>query len=182
MLDFYDNPAGVHRAMGQILNAYNELIDEFIKILEFERYGGVTRHGFYADGIIGVPQCDFGFSIGREQFDEFAMPYLRQEIERLDAVEYHLDGPGNIKHTESICSIEKIGVVQWVAGTGNENKDWTALYRKIDALGKGLWLSASCPEMAVDLWKKYRGSGRMVLSVHAETRSDALRYMDFFER
>lgn len=182
MLDFYDNPEGVHKSLSQIVNVYNEIMDEYIKIFEFERYGGVTRHGFYADGIIGVPQCDFGFNIGREHFDKFVLPYLKQEIERLDAVEYHLDGPGNIKHTESICSIDKIGVVQWVAGAGNEDKDWTALYEKIDELGKGLWLVASSPEMALSLWKKYSNSGRMVLSVHAETRDDALRYMDFFEK
>lgn len=182
MTDFYDNPAGVHKAMRQILAAYNEVIDELIRIFEFQKYGGVTRHGFYADGIIGVPQCDFGFSIGREHFDEFALPYLKKEIERLDAVEYHLDGPGNIIHTESICSIDKIGVVQWVAGAGNEKKDWTRLYEKINALGKGLWLGAGSPDEAVKLWEKYVNSGGMILNVRAENRAEALRYLDAFEK
>ncbi|MDO9542121.1 MAG: hypothetical protein Q7J98_07345 [Kiritimatiellia bacterium] len=181
MMDFYDNPAGVHNAMRQILEAYNQVMDEYIRIFEFKKHGGVTRHGFYADGIIGVPQCDFGFSIGKEHFDEFARPYLKKEIERLDAVEYHLDGPGSIVHAESICSIDKIGVVQWVAGAGNEQKDWTWLYEKINALGKGLWLWASSPEHAVSLWKKYANSGRMILSVRAETREEALRYLTAFE-
>ncbi|MFH1476348.1 MAG: hypothetical protein ABIH24_02485 [Verrucomicrobiota bacterium] len=181
MVDFYDNPEGVHNAMRQILKVYNEVMDEYIRIFEFEKYGGVTRHGFYADGLIGVPQCDFGFSIGKEHFDEFALPYLKKEIERLDAVEYHLDGPGNIIHAESICSIDKIGVVQWVAGAGNERKDWTWLYEKINALGKGLWLGAASPEEAVSLWKKYANSGRMILGVHAETHDDVLRYLDAFE-
>jgi hypothetical protein len=182
MMDFYDNPAGVHNALRQILGAYNEVIDEYMRIFEFKKYGGVTRHGFYADGITGVPQCDFGFSIGKEHFDEFALPYLKKEIERLDAVEYHLDGPGNIVHAESICSIDKIGVIQWVAGAGNEKKDWTWLYEKISALGKGLWLVASSPEDAVRLWKKYANPGRMILSVQAETRDEALRYLDAFEK
>jgi len=182
MMDFYDNPAGVHNAMSKILEAYNEVMDEFERIFEFNKYGGVTRHGFYADGIIGVPQCDFGFSIGKEHFDEFALPYLKKEMERLDAVEYHLDGPGNIIHTESICSIDKIGIVQWVAGAGNEKKDWTWLYEKIDALGKGVWLGASSPEDAARLWKKYSNAGRMILSVRAENRDEALRYLDVFEK
>ncbi len=182
MLDLYDNPAGVHKALRQILGIYNEIIDEYIKLFEFERYGGTTRHGFYSDGVIGVPQCDFGFNIGREHFDEFALPYLKEEVERLDAAVYHLDGPANIRHLESICSIAKIGVIQWVAGAGNHEKKWDDLYGNIDALKKGLWLSASCPKMALELWKKYRGSGRMVLGIRAETRDEALRYMDIFER
>ncbi len=182
MMDFYDNPAGVHNAMRQILGAYNEVIDEFVRIFEFEKYGGVTRHGFYADGIIGVPQCDFGFSIGKEQFDEFALPYLKKEIERLDAVEYHLDGPGSIVHTESICSIAKIGVVQWVPGAGNEEKDWTWLFEKINALGKGLLLWASSPAEAQSLWEKYPNSGRMILMVQAKNRDEAMRYLEAFEK
>lgn len=182
MTDFYDNPEGVHNAMRQINKVYNEVMDELIRIFDFKKYGGVTRHGFYADGIIGVPQCDFGFSIGKEHFDEFALPYLKKEIERLDAVEYHLDGPGNIVHAESICSIDKIGVIQWVPGAGDkENKDWTRLYEKINALGKGLWLGASSPEDAVRLWKKYANSGRMILSAWPETREEALRYLAAFD-
>jgi 5-methyltetrahydrofolate--homocysteine methyltransferase len=181
MLDFYDNPEGVHNAMQQILKIYNEILDEYVKIFEFEKYGGVTRHGFYADGLIGVPQCDFGFNISKKHFDEFALPYLKEEIRRLDAVEYHLDGPGNIKHLESICSIDKIGVIQWVAGAGNENKDWTELYEKIDNLGKGLWLWADSPEMAVVLWKKYKNSGKLILSVPAKNKDEAMRYMDVFQ-
>lgn len=181
MLDFYDNPGGVHHALAQILNAYNEIVDEYCRIFEFEKYGGVTRHGFFCDGIIGVPQCDFGFSIGKEHFDEFALPYLKKEIDRLDAVEYHLDGPGNIVHAESICGIEKIGVIQWVAGAGSEGKDWSSLYRKIAGLGKGLWLGAGTPDDAFRLWNEYGQSGRMILSCRAETEGDVEKYFKKFE-
>lgn len=182
MLDFYDNPEGVHKALQQIVSVYNEILDDFIEMFEFDKYGGVTRHGFYADGIIGVPQCDFGFNISKEHFDEFALPYLKQEIERLDAVEYHLDGPGNIKHLESICSIEKIGVIQWVPGAGNEDKDWTSLYERINSLRKGLWLKADSPEIALELWKRYRKAGKLILSVFAKTKDEAMRYIDIFEK
>lgn len=181
MLDFYDNPEGVHRAMRQIAKAFDELSDEVCRIFDFKKYGGVNGHGFYCDGMVGTPQCDFGFNIGKEHFDEFALPYLKKEIERLDAVEYHLDGPGNIIHAESICAIDKIGVIQWVPGAGDKNKDWTWLYEKINALGKGLWLGALSPEDAVRLWKKYANSRRMILSTWPETREQALRYLAAFE-
>ena len=181
MLDFYDDPDGVHNALEQILKAYNEIVDEYCRIFEFEKYGGATRHGFFCDGVIGVPQCDFGFSIGKKHFNEFALPYLKKEIDRLDAVEYHLDGPGNIVHAESICGIEKIGVVQWVAGAGSEGKDWSALYEKITSLGKGLWLWAGTPDDAAGLWEKYGSSGRMILSCHAETKAEAEEYLKKFE-
>ena len=182
MTDFYDNPAGVHRAMKQIMVAHAEVMAEVCRILEIETYGSVTGHGFYADGKAATPQCDFGFNIGKKHFDGFALPYLRQEIDRFDAVEYHLDGPGNIVHAESICGIENVKVVQWIAGAGAaRNQDWTWLYEKVNALGKGLWLSADSPKTAVALWEKYNQSGRMILHVRAEDRDAMARYLDAFE-
>ena len=52
----------------------------------------------------GVPQSDAAFSISKEHFVEFGLPYLKREIARLDHVEYHLDGPGNLTHLETICA------------------------------------------------------------------------------
>ena len=182
MTDFYDNPDGVHRAMAQIMAAYGEITDEVYRILEIGTFGSVTGHGFYADGRAATPQCDFGFNIGKEHFDEFALPYLRQEFDHLDAVEYHLDGPGNIVHAESICGIEKVKVIQWVPGAGEgKTQDWTWLYEKINTLGKGLWLHAGSPEAAVALWEKYDNSGRMILHINAADRDAVARYLDAFE-
>lgn len=184
LMDLYDNPQGVHSVMRKVMKAYNEIADEHCRIFgaEFKKYGCVTHHGFYSSGLIAVPQCDFGFNIGKEHFDEFALPYLKEEIDRLDVAEYHLDGPGNIPHTESVCSIEKIGVIQWVAGAGNEKKDWTPLYEKINSLDKGLLLWADSPEMAVSAWEKYGRPKRMILTVESKTKDDGMRYLEAFEK
>ena len=182
MTDLYDNPEGVHRAMKQIMKAHAEVMGEVCRILEVETYGSVTGHGFYADGKAATPQCDFGFNIGKEHFDAFALPYLREEVDLLDAVEYHLDGPGNITHLESICTLDNIKIIQWVPGAGDgQTEDWTWLYERIDALGKGLWLSADSPEKAVALWERYNKSGRLILRVTAEDRDAMDRYLEAFE-
>jgi len=183
LTDLYDNPAGVHHAMKQIMAAYAEVTDEVCRLLEVEKYGSTTGHGFYSRGRATTAQCDFGFNIRKEHFDEFALPYLRQEVELHDAVEYHLDGPGNITHVESICGIEHVKVVQWVPGAGDgQHRDWTSLFEKINALGKGLWLSASSPEAAVALWERYDRSGRMILNVNAGDRDAMERYLEAFEK
>lgn len=183
MTDLYDNPEGVHHAMRQIMAAYTEVTDEVCRLLDVETYGSTTGHGFYCDGRTGTPQCDFGFNIGKQHFDEFGFPYLREEIDLHDVVEYHLDGPGNIKHLESICTIEKVRVVQWVPGAGDApQQDWSSLFERINELGKGLWLSAGSPEDAVALWQRYNNSGRMILHVHAPDRDAMARYLDAFEK
>ena len=182
MTDLYDNPEGVHGAMTQIMMAHAEVMGEVCRILDVEKYGSVTGHGYYADGKAATPQCDFGFNIGKAHFDEFALPYLREEVDLLDAVEYHLDGPGNVTHLESICALDGIKVVQWVPGAGEgRTEDWTSLYERIDALGKGLRLSVDSPERAVALWEKYNNSGRLILHVKAEDRAAMDRYLEAFE-
>ena len=185
LTDLYDNPEGVHHCMRQIMVAHKEIMDEVCRIAEVEKYGSCTGHGFYCEGRAATPQCDFGFNIGKEHFDEFALPYLRQEIDRFDAVEYHLDGPGNITHLESICSIDKVKVIQWVPGAGdNPNKDWAWLYGRINELDKGLlcWWGARTPDVAVELWKKYNRSGRMILPVNAGSRTEMEMYLEAFEK
>ena len=94
--------------------------------------------------------------IGPEMFAEFVLPHLKQEMAQLDAVEYHLDGPGAIKHLEALCSIEKLEVVQWVPGAGNERQDWTSLFRRIDQLGKGHLASVENIESLRDHWTSYQ--------------------------
>jgi 5-methyltetrahydrofolate--homocysteine methyltransferase len=169
--------------MKQIMAAYAEITSEVAQILDIEIYGSTTGHGFYIDGSASCVQCDFGFNISKEHFDEFALPYLREEMDFHDAIEYHLDGPGNITHLESICALEALRVIQWVPGAGDElQRDWTWLFEKIDALGQGLWLSAGSPEAAVALWEKYDNSGRMILNVNAADRDAMQRYLDAFEK
>ncbi len=182
LTDLYDNPEGVHNAMQQIMVAYTQITEEVCRILEVEERGCVTGHGFYREGRTATVQCDFGFNIGKEHFDEFALPYMRQEVAVHGAVEYHLDGPGNIAHAESICGLEEVKVVQWVPGAGNApHQDWTGLYEEINARGQGLWLSAASAEAAVALWDRYDQAGRMILNVHAPDRDAMARYLEAFE-
>ncbi|MFA5858775.1 MAG: hypothetical protein WC955_06890 [Elusimicrobiota bacterium] len=138
LMDLVDNPEGVHRCLKQISVAHKQVLDEFSKVFEYNKYGSINRHGMYSRGRINVAQCDFSCMISPDMFREFALPYIREEIDRYDAGEYHLDGPGAVKHVAAICEIEKLDIIQWVPGAGNEGKDWSALYTDIDNRGKGM--------------------------------------------
>jgi hypothetical protein len=186
MLDFYDNPEGVHHVMREMQKFFAEFHAENSRLMEYDKYGTVTRHGFYCDGVTGVPQCDAGFSLSKEHFDEFALPYLKQEIARLDQVEYHLDGEGNLTHLASICGIQEIDIIQWMAGSGASRGDWHSLYEEITGLGKGLWLfeagEINSPAEAVEYWNRYGSrAGRLILSCPAKNRKEAEKYLEAFD-
>lgn len=142
--DLMERPEAVHRALERVTQARQQMLDALAEELDFATYGSINRHAMYCRGRINLPQIDFSCMIGPAMFAEFCAPYLRRECASLDASEYHLDGPDAIKHLEALCQIPELHIIQWVHGSGRgEEQDWTWLFQKIDALGKGQILGGS---------------------------------------
>ncbi len=155
LLDLVDEPDLVKRALDQVLRAHAEILEAFEDLFEFKRLGSINRHGLYSRGRINVPQCDISCMLSAEMFREFVLPSLQVEMERLDAVEYHLDGPGALRHLETLCAIEKLDLIQWVAGSKAGNEDWSALHAQIDTLGKGQFHWGT-PDFVIQCARKFR--------------------------
>lgn len=171
LLDLMDCPEVVHRALEQIDRAHAEVLDAYAKLLDFETYGSINRHGMYTTGRTNLPQCDFSCLISPAMFAEFGLPYLKREMQRLDGAEYHLDGPGALRHLEALCALEELDVVQWVAGAGNDQRDWSDLYRQIDRLGKGQILGGNAA--ALERRRHELSAGRLFWNLRAGSRAEA---------
>jgi len=138
LMDLIAVPEKIQVALQDVCKAYEQIMQAFAQELDYQRYGSITRHGMYSPGAINVPQCDFSCMISPAMFQEFEVPCLSLEASVLDCAEYHLDGPGAIKHLEAVCVVPGISVIQWQPGAGEaQTQDWTHLYRRIDALGSG---------------------------------------------
>ena len=171
LMAMVDEPEAVHAALEQVDRAHRDILEALAGLLDYDRLGSINRHGMYSPGRINVPQCDFSCMIGPDMFREFVMPYLQREMRRLDAVEYHLDGPDAIKHLEALCGLEELGVIQWVPGAGAPSqRPWDDLYQRIDDQGKGQLRHAG-PEAAKQLWKQYR-TRRLFLNLGGRSRAD----------
>lgn len=82
-------------------------------------------------------QCDFCYMISPDMFDEFVKPELTASCRKLTNPFYHLDGPGQLAHLDSLLTIEELKGVQWVPGDGNPDcTKWPEVYRKIRDAGK----------------------------------------------
>jgi hypothetical protein len=72
-------------------------------------------------------------------FDEIFLPGIARECRFLDRSIYHLDGPGALRHLDTILDIPELDAVQWVPGAGREIfSKWVPVYQKIQAAGKGI--------------------------------------------
>lgn len=137
LADLLDVPEKVLAGLRQVDQAVDDVRAALAEALKVATFGSLNRFGMYSRGTIDVPQCDASCMISSGMFERFALPSLAHEVEGLDASIYHLDGPGAIRHLEAICSLEKLDMIQWVPGAGQEDRDWTDLRRRIDRLGKG---------------------------------------------
>ena len=71
-------------------------------------------------GRIHIPSCDFSFMIDTEQFDEYALPILQQEVKKMTHNVFHVDGIGVARHIDSILSVPEVRAIQWVQGVADD--------------------------------------------------------------
>ena len=183
LLDLYDCPSDVERVTWQVHEAWFEAFDRLNAILR----PGAVNPGFSAWAGIYSPapsymlQCDFCYMISPEMFDRFVKPELKASCDRLGGCAwYHLDGPGQLPHLDSLLTIESLRGVQWVPGSGNRPfTQWPEVYRKIQAAGKLMQIWGRPEEL--DVFVEQLGSGRgifYVTSVDVSQKDQALALLD----
>lgn len=136
-----DNPQDVHRLQKDLLDLYFEYYDRCYPIIKDE-IGG-SCFWIWGPGRTAKLQCDFSAMISPAMFEEFVVPYLSKQCQRLDHSFYHLDGPQAIPHLDLLLDIPDLDGIQWTPGQGNATVDspqWFPMYRKIQKRGKLLLL------------------------------------------
>ena len=142
-LDLLLNPERVHHARKQILEDWHHAYDRLLTIITRYQEGTSAWMGIWCPGTWYPLQCDFAAMISPQQFEEFVLPDVIAQAQRLDHTLYHLDGPGQIAHLDMLLEVEALDGIQWVPGAGNpqcESPRWRPLYEKILAKNKLLVL------------------------------------------
>ncbi len=171
MFDLAVAPEKIRRALAQVNTAHTQIMAACRREFEFDRYGSINVEGAYSTGTQSRPQCDASCMISPAMFRELVVPCLESEANDADAFVYHLDGPGALKHLEALCAIPKLDMIAWVCGAGAEDKDWSALYDRIDRLGKGQWHYETGRDQIKEAWRKYT-SRKLAFAIHAESRAE----------
>jgi hypothetical protein len=95
-----------------------------------------------------VPSNDFSIMISKDMYDDVFLPGIRRECQFLDHSIYHLDGPGALRHLDSILDIPELDALQWVCGAGNEGyHKWVQVYQRAQAAGKGIQVVCQMDEL-----------------------------------
>ncbi len=137
LLDLYDHPDAVKRVVWELHDAWWRAFHDIDAVLRPMNPGCTAWTPIYSEQSYYMLQCDFCYMIGPDMFDEFVKPELVESCRKLTNPFYHLDGPGQLPHLDSLLSIPELKGIQWVPGAGAAPcTEWPDVYRRIRESGK----------------------------------------------
>jgi hypothetical protein len=147
-VDLITHPEEVLGMLARAEADYMAVYDIFYRKLRAAGQPISTWLPLISSGRYYVPSNDFSYMISNAMFERYFLPGLARECHFLERSIYHLDGPGALRHLDSILSIGDLNAVQWVYGAGNEGYGrWVDVYRCIQAAGKGVEVICTLPEV-----------------------------------
>ena len=184
LYDLMDRPKQCRRWLERINNLYQVHYDAFYDVVKDDSGGSAfTAFHVWGPGRTVRFQCDFSAMISPDQFGEFLIPYLKEQIEGLDRVIFHLDGPNCIRHVDQLLKLKRLHAIQWEQGAGvetPENERWHPLYEKILKSGKGLHVRL--PARAVEGFIRRFGARGVYILTSVKSAREARELMALAKR
>jgi len=172
-MDIFDNPEHINPRIKEVNAIHFKVLDEINDIISKKQEGSTNwmsiwhpKKNWY------VTSSDFSCFISKENFEEHVIPGLEEELDKLPASIYHLDGPGALHHMDRLLELKKLNGIQWVQGAGAPPaREWIQIYKKIQKAGK--CIQAHCePEDIEPLCKELEPEG-VHLVCYAKTEQEA---------
>lgn len=184
LLDLYDHPQQVKELTFKMHNLWHKFYGEIRGILKLGNPLYTDWSSIISDTPSYVLQCDFCYMIGPDMFDEFVKPELELTCKKLDRTIYHLDGPGQLPHLDSLLEIEELDAVQWVPGSNSpDSAHWPHIFKKIRDAGKNIQIMNDTIDFDVyDAVIDQLGSGKGVhiryFELPIELQDSVMKWLD----
>ena len=124
--------------------------------------------------------------IGPDMFNEFVRPELEAMCRRLTNSFYHLDGPGELPHLDSLLDMAGLDGIQWIPGAGQPDvENWPEVYRKIRTAGKLVQVFTSQSKYGweiIDVLADQIGSAEGICVIGGGSVQDEDKILRIFER
>ena len=149
-VDLLENPEAVLAAMPEINQAWYRYWQACNGIIHQHVGGYVFWMGMWSELPATDLQTDFSIMVSKPMFDRFFLPSVEEQTRLVERSIYHLDGPGAVRHLDSLLDLPRLSAIQWVPGAGAPPVSyWLPLLRRVQARGKGLWLWAEPWEVPI---------------------------------
>lgn len=178
LFDLYDYPEDVKKKTWEAHEMWWKYYDELNAITHPGCAGYTAWAAIFSETPMYMLQCDFCYMIGPDMFDEFVKPELAASCRKLSNAFYHLDGPGQLPHLDSLLTIEELRGVQWVPGAGVPGWEaWPEVYRKIRDAGKLIQIYGDLKTLAA-VMEHTDGYNGIIMIGYGATEADALEFTE----
>jgi hypothetical protein len=98
-----------------------EVYDDFDNVLKAHGMPSSTWMNIpVPNGRMHIPSADFSFMISPDDFIQYGLPILRDEVKTMTHNVFHVDGKGVANHIDAILSVEGVNCIQWVQGMADD--------------------------------------------------------------
>jgi hypothetical protein len=176
LMDMIDNPAAVHRRLREMQDAYVQAFDRMYELIRLP--DGSMCFGYFmlwGPGRTGLCQCDTAAMLSPTMFDEFVIPYLREQCAYLGHSMYHVDGARALIHLPMLLELDDLDAIEFTPdpkSPGGGDPHWDDVYRRILDAGTSLWVANLAPKQVVPLLDRIGGKG-VYVSVNGMTEAEA---------
>lgn len=144
LMDFLEDPDTVDERLQELNDLYYEYYDRFHDAIKADDGSNAyTVFQIWGPGRTVKVQCDISAMTSTAIVEEFAVPYLKKQTEKVDYALFHLDGKQCIRHLDAILSVEGIDALQWTSGDVGPDgtyPEWDVIYEKALKAGKSIWI------------------------------------------
>lgn len=178
-VDLLDDPQRCFHLEDQVLRIWKMAFELLYRIINTKMAGSCGWLPAWHPGKCALIEFDFCALISPEHFKRY-VPFLTERASFAEHAIFHLDAPGALKHLDALLAIDEIGFIQWEPGAGEGNiLEWLPLMKKIQAAGKGLYVSGGPHGIgqAKALLNELSPEGLM-LPVHAGSVDEAMLFLE----
>lgn len=148
-LDFIMEPERINQLMKKSSKDYFKVYSYFDSLIKEAGGLSISWMGIPSFERMHISQTDFAAMLSPEHFNEFVLPFIREEVKPFEQTIFHLDGKGVANHIDVLLEIPEINAIQWVQGMGDDLPimQWVPLIKKIQRAGKSLVIDLQVSEL-----------------------------------
>ncbi len=159
LMALLQQPDDVERVSREITGLWLNYYRDLSAVIASAGAGSTAWAQMWAPGSFYMLQSDFSIMISPAMFEKFVIPDLAECSEQIEYPFYHLDGPGALRHLDSLLSLERLRGIQWIPGAGAPPPEaWLPELKRIRDAGKLCQVYVS-PEGARTIVRELGGKG-----------------------
>ncbi len=187
LIDLLSDPDATLEATKKLVDVLDKSTAVFFDATKHVNEGG-GFHGWmnmWSKGQLLQLQCDLSVMISSEMFDNYILEELKKSCSFLTNAIYHLDGMEQIRHLDSILSVDGIDMIQWVQVAGQPPAtEFIPELKRIQNAGKGITIGISKNQIKPLLENlSIRGLNLLVNDASSpEEADDIMKYVSKFTK